>query len=69
MAENELLVVTILKEAGRPLTTKEIQIETRKTTRICPSASAVGLNIQRRLGIIKGKRAEGGKGWIWWVED
>jgi hypothetical protein len=63
------LIKSILKEAESPLTTKELQNEVRKVTSFCPSSSVVGLNILRIAGVIKGKRSEENKGWVWWIED
>jgi hypothetical protein len=62
------LIKSILREAGSPLTTRELQSEVRKVIKTCPSASVVGLNILRIAGAIKGKRSEENKGWVWWIE-
>ncbi len=67
--DSEFIVTNILREAGGPLTTRELQAEVQKVTSFCPSSSVVGLNILRIAGVIKGKRAEEKKGWIWWIED
>ncbi len=67
--DSEFIVTKILKEAGGPLTTRELQNEVQKVTSFCPSSSVVGLNILRIAGAIKGKRSEENKGWIWWIED
>jgi hypothetical protein len=67
--EGPELIKSILREAEGPLTTRELQAEVRKVVPMCPSASVVGLNILRIAGAIKGKRSEGKKGWVWWVED
>ena len=67
--DSELPVVTILREADGPMTTRQLQAEIRKTISFCPSASAIGLNLLRIAGTIKGKRLPDRKGWIWWIED
>jgi hypothetical protein len=67
--DSELPVVSILKEAGGPLTTRELQAEVKKVISFCPSASVIGLNLLRIAGTIKGKRLPDRKGWIWWIED
>jgi hypothetical protein len=67
--DSEFIIKRILKEAGRPLTTREIKIETKKVISFCPSSSVVGLNILRIAGVINGKRSEDNKSWIWWIED
>ena len=51
------------------MTTRELQDEVRKVSSFCPSSSVVGLNLLRIAGVIKGKRSEENKGWIWWIED
>ena len=63
------LIKSILREAEGPMTTRELQAEVRKVITTCPTASVVGLNILRIAGVIKGKRAEDRKGWVWWIED
>ncbi len=67
--DSDFIVKSILREAGGPLTTRELQNEVQKVTSFCPSSSVVGLNILRIAGAIKGKRSEENKGWIWWIED
>ncbi len=67
--DSDFIVTNILREAGVPLTTRELQAEVQKVTSFCPSSSVVGLNLLRIAGVIKGKRAEDRKGWIWWIED
>ena len=61
------LIVSILREVGRPLTTRQLQEETQKIHTRCLSSSVVALNIMRIRGTIKGKRTES-KSWIWWVD-
>jgi predicted deacylase len=62
------LIVQVLREAGRPLTTREVQGETRKRLVRCPDSTAVFLNRLRNRGVIKGERSRERRGWIWWVE-
>lgn len=62
------LLVSILKEAGRPMTTRELNEESRKIIPDCASANVIILNFMRLRGTIKGKRTKDKK-WIWWVED
>lgn len=61
------LVVSILREAKRPLTTKELSVEVHRRVPRCVSDNVVVLNLMRIRGMIKGKRVEGS--WVWWVED
>ena len=61
------LVVSILREIKRPLTTKELSVEVHRRVPRCVSDNVVVLNLMKIKGMIKGKRVEGS--WVWWVED
>ena len=61
------LIVSILREAKKPLTTKELSVEVHKRVPRCVSDNIIVLNMMRMRGMIKGKRTE--ESWIWWVED
>ncbi len=63
------LVLQVLKEAGRPLTTREVQAEAEKKLVRCPDSTVVFLNRLRMKGVIKGERSKERRGWVWWVED
>ena len=62
------LIVSILRAAGKPLTTRQLQEETQRLVPRCVSSNVVVLNLMRISGAIKGKRTEDGA-WIWWIED
>jgi hypothetical protein len=62
------LIVSILKEAKKPLTTKQLQQEVHKLVPHCMSDNIIVLNLMRIRGTIKGKRNENGL-WVWWVQD
>jgi len=62
------LVLSILKAASKPLTTKEIEEETRKRLVQCPDKTPVFLNRLRLKGKIKGQLSTERKAWVWWVE-
>jgi len=62
------LIISILKTAGKPLTTKEIEEETRKRMVSCPDKTPVFLNRLRLKGIVKGQLSVEKRAWIWWVE-
>ena len=62
------LVLRVLREAGRPLTTREVQAETEKRLVRCPDSTVVFLNRLRNKGVIKGERSKEKRGWVWWVE-
>ena len=63
------LILRVLREAGRPLTTREVQAEAERRLVRCPDTTAVFLNRLRINGIIRGERSKERRGWIWWVED
>ena len=63
------LILSVLKGAGRPMTTREVQEETERRLVRCPDSTAVYLNKLRMRGLIKGERSKEKRGWIWWVED
>jgi repressor of nif and glnA expression len=63
------VILQILSEAGRPLTTREIQQETEKRLVRCPDSTVVFLNRLRRSNAIRGQRSPERRGWIWWVES
>jgi hypothetical protein len=62
------LILQVLVEAGKPLTTREVQAETEKRLVRCPDSTVVFLNRLRIKGLINGERSKERKGWIWWVE-
>jgi len=62
------LIISILKTAGKPLTTREIEEETRKRMVSCPDKTPVLLNRLRLKGIVKGQLSVEKRAWIWWVE-
>ena len=61
-------VLEILRDAGRPLTTREISEETQKRLVRCPDATIVFLNRLRQRGVIHGERSKEFRGWVWWVD-
>ena len=63
------LILSVLRSAGRPMTTREVQEETEKRMVRCPDSTAVFLNRLRLRGLIRGERSRDRRGWIWWVED
>ena len=62
------LILQVLGEAGKPLTTREVQAETEKRQVRCPDSTVIFLNRLRIKGLINGERSRERKGWIWWVE-
>jgi len=61
-------IIGILREAGRPLSTREVQAETQRLLVRCPDSTIVFLNRLRLSGDIKGIRSKEARGWVWWVD-
>jgi len=62
------LVISILKETGKPLSTREVEEKTRKLMVSCPDKTPIFLNKLRLKGIIRGRLSTEKRGWIWWIE-
>jgi hypothetical protein len=65
--EADQLIIQLLKDANRPLTTREVQAETEKRLVRCPDSTVVFLNNLRIKGLVKGEMSKERRGWIWWV--
>jgi hypothetical protein len=63
------LIISVLRDANRPMTTKEIQKETETRRVRCPDSTAIFLNRLRLRGLINGGRSDKKRGWVWWVDD
>jgi len=70
LSEDEAVefIISILRTADKPLTTREIEMETRKRMVSCPDKTPVFLNRLRLKGIVKGQLSVEKRAWIWWVE-
>lgn len=66
--EAHQVILEILQKTEYPLTTREVQEETIKRLVRCPDTTAVILNRLRSKGIIKGKRSQEKRGFIWWID-
>jgi len=62
------LILSVLKAAGKPLTTRDVDGEIRKRLISCPDSLPVLLNKLRLRGLVKGQLSAERKGWIWWIE-
>ena len=62
------LILSVLKAAGKPLTTRDVDGEIRKRLISCPDGLPVLLNKLRLRGLVKGQLSPERKGWIWWIE-
>ena len=61
-------IISILRKAGQPLSTREVQAETQRLLVRCPDSTIVFLNRLRLSGDIKGMRSKEARGWVWWVD-
>lgn len=59
------LIKSILSQAEKPLSTRELQEEVKKIHDFCAASNVVALNLMRVAGTIKGKRVD--RKWVWWV--
>jgi len=62
------LILSILKAAGKPMTTKKIEEETRKRLVQCPDKTPVFLNRLRLKGLLEGRLSTEHRAWIWWIK-
>jgi len=62
------LIMSVLKAAGKPLTTRDVEGEIRKRLVSCPDGLPVLLNKLRLRGLVKGQLSPERKGWVWWTE-
>lgn len=60
-------ILSILKKAGKQITTREVGEEMQKLQLRCPDSTIVFLNKLRKNGVINGERSKELRGWIWWV--
>ena len=61
-------ILSILKKAGEPITTRTVGEEMQKLQLRCPDTTIVFLNRLRQRGLIKGERSKEKRGWVWWVD-
>ena len=63
------IILEILRKAKGPLTTREIEEETRKLLVSCPDSTPVFLNRLRIQGIVEGYLSKERRGWVWWIKE
>ncbi len=61
-------ILSILREAGAPVTTRIVGEEMQKRQLRCPDTTIVFLNRLRKREIIHGERSREKRGWIWWID-
>ena len=65
--EADKLIIQLLKDAVKPLTSREVQAETEKRLVRCPDTTVVYLNRLRINGVIKGEMNKEKRAWLWWI--
>ncbi|MEM2109089.1 MAG: hypothetical protein QW327_01170 [Candidatus Odinarchaeota archaeon] len=60
-------IIELLKNAGRPLTTTQIEAEINRMGLKCPDSPARYLNQLRLKGVIKGELSIAAKSWVWFL--
>ncbi|MEM2907425.1 MAG: hypothetical protein QW739_05075 [Candidatus Odinarchaeota archaeon] len=60
-------IIELLKNAGRPLTTTQIEAEINRMGLKCPDSPARYLNQLRLKGVIKGELSIAEKSWVWFL--
>ena len=63
------ILLDILRNAKGPLTTWEIEENTKKLSVACPDSTPIFLNRLRIQGIIEGQLSKEKRGWVWWVKQ
>lgn len=61
-------ILSILKKASEPLTTRTVGEEMQKLQLRCPDTTIVFLNRLRKRGLINGERSKEKRGWVWWLD-
>lgn len=67
-ADAEKLILSILNNTDKPLTTREIEIFVQEHGKRCPDSTVRFLAKMRYKGLIKGELSIEHKGWVWWVD-
>jgi len=62
-------IISFLRRAGRPLTTREIQEAIQKALVRCPDSTVVFLNRLRLKGLIEGELSKEKRSWVWWIKS
>ena len=60
-------ILSILREAGKPMSTREVGEAMQKRQLRCPDSTIVSLNRLRQRELIHGERNKEARGWVWWI--
>jgi len=69
LSRSERVVLGILKEAGRCMTTKEVTEEARKRNIQCPDSTAAFLSRLRMKKKIEASYSSETKAYVWWARS
>jgi len=61
-------IISLLRKARKPLTTREVQESTEKALVRCPDSTVVFLNRLRLKGLIEGELSKEKRSWVWWIK-
>ena len=61
-------ILSILRKAAEPITTRTVGEEMQKLQLRCPDTTIVFLNRLRKRGLINGERSKEKRGWVWWLD-
>jgi repressor of nif and glnA expression len=64
----EEMILSVLEQAGKPLSTREIEEIVQGKGKQCPDSAVRFLNKMRYKGMISGELSMEHRGWIWWIE-
>ena len=66
--EAQEFIVDLLRQAGRPLRTREIEERNQDRGTKCPDSAVLFLKKLQMKGVIKGEVSVELGGWVWWVD-
>lgn len=67
-SDAEEFIISLLSNADKPLTTREIEESVQGKGKQCPDSAVRFLAKMRYKGMIKGELSVQHKGWIWWMD-
>jgi hypothetical protein len=61
-------ILSILRKAGKPISTRQVGEEMQRLQLRCPDSTIVFLNRLRQRELIHGERNKEERGWVWWID-